>query len=298
MRLDSSKTPKYRVAMAAQLTGLSAHVIRIWERRYEAVAPERTASGGRLFSEADLGRLRLLSQLVETGHAISTIAGLSTSQLARLRAETERAEASSGPDALDVVRSEFIRAIEQFDVAKARSLVSRASMVLDRKELLVDVVAPILRVVGERWASDAWDISQEHAATAALRGVLDALPPPAASMSRGAAIAATPAGELHDLGAMMAGMFCGMAGYKTTFLGADLPAQSIATAVERNQAGLLLLSFVSLPPAAARKELTAIMRHVQGMDVAVIIGGATAPRRPLKGVQFLEKLEDLLAFLA
>jgi DNA-binding transcriptional MerR regulator len=70
-----------RVGAVAQLTGLSTHTLRAWERRYAAIHPSRTESGLRLYSEQDLARLQLLKALTERGEPISMIAGLETSQL-------------------------------------------------------------------------------------------------------------------------------------------------------------------------------------------------------------------------
>ena len=74
---------KYRVGMVAKMTGLSTHTLRMWEKRYAAVVPERTEAGGRLYTDADVERLRLLHTLVESGHSIGGIAKLSDVDLRR-----------------------------------------------------------------------------------------------------------------------------------------------------------------------------------------------------------------------
>ena len=73
--------------MISRLSGVPAATIRMWERRYRALMPLRSPAGGRLYSRADVGRLGLLRQLVEGGHAIGTIAGLSESKLQQLAGE-------------------------------------------------------------------------------------------------------------------------------------------------------------------------------------------------------------------
>ena len=62
--------------MVAKMTGLSTHTLRMWEKRYAAVLPHRTEAGGRLYTDADVMRLRLLRTLVESGHSIGGIAKL------------------------------------------------------------------------------------------------------------------------------------------------------------------------------------------------------------------------------
>ncbi len=65
-------------------TGLSTHVIRAWERRYQAVAPQRSETGRRLFTQSDIDRLILLKRVIQNGHSISHIAGLERRDLVEL----------------------------------------------------------------------------------------------------------------------------------------------------------------------------------------------------------------------
>lgn len=81
-----SETPRYGIGAVAKMTGLSTHILRIWERRYQAVVAERAANGRRVFSPADVEKLGLLKALTDRGAAISSIANLSLGEL-RERAE-------------------------------------------------------------------------------------------------------------------------------------------------------------------------------------------------------------------
>jgi len=73
----------YRIGAVARLTGISPDTLRIWERRYDIVEPERTPKGGRLYSQQDVTRLTMIKTLVDQGHAISTVANLSVEELNR-----------------------------------------------------------------------------------------------------------------------------------------------------------------------------------------------------------------------
>ncbi|HVJ18482.1 MAG TPA: MerR family transcriptional regulator, partial [Polyangiaceae bacterium] len=75
---------RYRIGTVARLAGLTTHVIRVWERRYGAPAPVRSARGTRLYSELDVERLRLLKRAVDRGHAIGRVASLPSEELVRL----------------------------------------------------------------------------------------------------------------------------------------------------------------------------------------------------------------------
>lgn len=71
----------FEISAVARLTGISSHVLRVWERRYGVVEPGRSDSKRRRYTRDDIQRLSLLKTLVDNGHAIGSIAKLSTTQL-------------------------------------------------------------------------------------------------------------------------------------------------------------------------------------------------------------------------
>jgi DNA-binding transcriptional MerR regulator len=74
-------TPRYRSGSVARMLRLPVATLRIWERRYQVSAPATTAAGHRLYSSADVQRLALVKQLVDLGHAISSVASLDMAAL-------------------------------------------------------------------------------------------------------------------------------------------------------------------------------------------------------------------------
>ena len=109
----------FRIGAVERLSGVPAVTIRMWERRYQAVTPERSAAGGRIYCRQQIERLILLKQLVDSGHAISTVAGLSDDEL-RQRLEqplgTERRP--KGPVAVYLVGQTLL---DQWPAASAES---------------------------------------------------------------------------------------------------------------------------------------------------------------------------------
>ena len=57
----------YPIGYVALATGLSPHVIRVWEKRYGAVTPERTGNRRRLYSQRDIDHLKLLVRQAKSG---------------------------------------------------------------------------------------------------------------------------------------------------------------------------------------------------------------------------------------
>src|SRR3569832_2969883 len=92
----SSARQRHPIAVVSHRTGLSQDVLRVWERRYEAVIPARSDSGVRLYSDADIERLILLRAATRGGRGIGQVAKLSTRALETIVAEDEAAREKQG----------------------------------------------------------------------------------------------------------------------------------------------------------------------------------------------------------
>ncbi|GGE85572.1 MerR family transcriptional regulator [Massilia psychrophila] len=75
---------RYRSGTAARLAGLPVETLRVWERRYAISDTGRSAHGQRLYSDAQVRRLRLIKHLVDQGHSIGALVQLAFEQLRAL----------------------------------------------------------------------------------------------------------------------------------------------------------------------------------------------------------------------
>ena len=166
---------KYRVGMVAKMTGLSTHTLRMWEKRYAAVVPQRTEAGGRLYTDADVERLRLLHRLVRQGHAIGGIAKLANPELRQMASVSPSVAAEPVSQHLPELRARVMGAIERLRVEEAEQLLSRAALGTEPGEFLERVVAPILIEIGDRWERGDLRIAHEHACSTVMRGLLFSL---------------------------------------------------------------------------------------------------------------------------
>jgi DNA-binding transcriptional MerR regulator/methylmalonyl-CoA mutase cobalamin-binding subunit len=268
--------PKYRVGMVSKLTGLSTHTLRMWEKRYAAVVPQRTKAGGRLYTDADVDRLRLLHDLVQSGHSIGGIAKLSDAELRQMAAAFPSVSSEPALRHHPAVRARVMEAIEELRIEDAERVLSRAALSTEPAEFFKDVLGPILIEVGDRWERGELRIAHEHACSSVMRGLLFALmrlyPAPDA---RRRAVVATPAREDHELGALMVAMLATMHGWSALYLGPNLPAEEIAYAVTRTEADLLMLSITNLSPAECERQIAAIERTIPER-VQMVVGGRAA----------------------
>jgi DNA-binding transcriptional MerR regulator len=96
--------PTFRIGAIARLTGIPVDTLRVWERRYQVVVPERSPTGSRLYRREAVARLALIKRLVDAGHAIGSVARLSLEQLQERLVLQARTPAPSGPAVGGVVR--------------------------------------------------------------------------------------------------------------------------------------------------------------------------------------------------
>ena len=301
--MSDSLQGRYRIGAVANLTGISAHALRVWERRYQTVQPARTSGGDRLYSEHDVERLHLIKRLLERGHSISELAPLSQSSLLELlekyataRQTTESEEAQ--PGLLDV-RDAFLSALGTMELEKAERLLSRAAVSLDPRSLIFDIIVPILHEVGDRWERGELRIAHEHAASVILRNLLGALIRTYSSNENAPGIVVTaPSREIHEFGALLAAMIAASRGWRVTYLGPNLPAEEIAHVVKVRGARLLLLSLILEGEASREAELRALAVALPP-EVDIVAGGRAAGEAGawLPRARQISSLEGLDRFL-
>jgi glycerophosphoryl diester phosphodiesterase len=137
---SGAAVPRYRIGAVARLTGVSTHAIRVWEKRYATVRPSRTAGGDRLYSEADIQRLRALRRLIGLGHAIGDIAALPVAELDHLL-ELHLTPTVDAPSGDAVAR--YLACLGRMDVAGAEAVLEASIATLGRREVIEQVLAPL-----------------------------------------------------------------------------------------------------------------------------------------------------------
>jgi DNA-binding transcriptional MerR regulator/methylmalonyl-CoA mutase cobalamin-binding subunit len=276
------KTLLYPIRAVSKQTGISIDTLRAWEKRYQVVVPQRDERG-RLYTEADMQRLRLLNSAVEKGHAIGRVAALSNEDLEAIVlspslsvSEAEPAKTSveeAFPTQLQTQRT-VMEAIERLDYAAAERELSLLAAVLPPRELVHTVALPLMRQVGEAWHAGKLSIAQEHMTSALLRNQLGALIPlQRRSMPAARLLFATPSGELHEFGILVSAMLAAGGGLGITYLGANLPGEEIVFAAQKTAPQVVVLGFIGAN--GAKIGLTEIQKvaHKLPAQIELWVGG-------------------------
>jgi DNA-binding transcriptional MerR regulator len=268
--------PRHPIGVVTERTGLSAHVLRAWERRYGVVRPRRGENGQRFYRDADIERLGLLQSATRSGRSIASVVSLRVGQLREMAAE-DAMRASLRPTPARAFHEQAIIAVRALAPERLGALLRRSLLSLGALPFLEQVLEPLMVEIGTEWHEERITIAQEHAATAEVMRVLVSLVGDLETPDGGPHLMmATPRGERHAVGALMAAAVAAHEGWRVTWLGADLPASQIARAAAQGSVHLVGLSVAAAPPDL-KGELSDLRRALTA-HVPLVVGGAGAAR--------------------
>ncbi|HEX6314345.1 MAG TPA: MerR family transcriptional regulator [Gemmatimonadaceae bacterium] len=269
-------------------TGMSAELLRVWERRYRVVTPGRTQTGRRLYSDAEIERLDLLHRATLGGRSIGLIAGLPSAALEELlrqdaEREPRRTAAATPPSRSPAVPAhrlvaDSLAALERYDAVALGIILRRALVRLGALEGLERVVTAMLEQVGTRWRDGSLHSIQGHLAASVVRNLLETsivASTPDARTPRLLLAALT--GERHELGALMAGVVAASEGWSVTWLGANLNATDVAQVATRLRVRAVGLSLIHPSGDPVVHEELRRLRRALPDPIALMVGGSAAP---------------------
>jgi methylmalonyl-CoA mutase cobalamin-binding subunit len=273
------KAALYPIRAVALQTGISIDTLRAWERRYQVVTPHRDERG-RLYTEDDVQRLRLLNAAVERGHAIGRVAGLRNDELQALIIGVSGGDVGPGAlpgfstDSVSVASKSVLSAIDRLDYSEGERQLSSLAALMPPREVVHSVVLPLMREVGSAWHEGKLGVAQEHMATALLRNLLGALIPlTRRTLPMGRVLFATPSGEQHDFGILVSAMLAAGGGLGIIYLGANLPGEEIVVAAQKTAPQAVVLGFVGANGARAGiKEIQKVSRKLPS-QIELWVGG-------------------------
>jgi MerR family transcriptional regulator, light-induced transcriptional regulator len=268
-----------RIGELGRRHGVSPDLLRVWERRYGLLSPERSPGGFRLYSPEDEARVSAMRR--------GLAQGLSASMAARMA--LREPPPPDGPDrdlALSAAQADLGALLESFRDVDAQAVLDRLLARFSVTTVLREVVLPYLRDVGDRWEANELSVGQEHFASGIIRGRLLGL---ARGWDTGAgprALLACPPDEHHDLGLVCFGLALREHGWRITHLGMDTPIDTLRdTAVDLNPAVVVVCAERVGPMEAALGEIEQLARQ---FDVALAGRGATAEQALRAGARLLQ----------
>ncbi|MBA7511334.1 HTH-type transcriptional repressor CarH [subsurface metagenome] len=233
----------YSIRDLERLTGIKAHTIRIWEKRYGLIDPERTSTNIRAYCDSDLKKLLNVSILNKNGYKISKIARFSPVEIA----DNINRLAEQSADSESLIDNLAIAMID-LNESKFERILSRAIIQLGFEDTVIKILNPFLVRVGIMWQTGSINPSQEHFVSNLLRQKMlvaidsqigDNLP------HAKTFFLFLPEGEMHELNLLFASYLIRKRGHKVIYLGQNVPVGDLVEVERICHSDYLLTSFIT-----------------------------------------------------
>jgi MerR family transcriptional regulator, light-induced transcriptional regulator len=242
----------FNIQVASQLSGVATATIRAWEKRYNAVVPERAENKHRLYSEKDIEKLALLFKLTEYGQSIGKIAHLELAELKEIyatllhRPYDERNLVSPHHEKVDLpkILLNFQLALSAYKLDIISHELDKAKTMLAPREICLNLFVPLFQEIGRKVDAGEISVAQEHTLSALFSfhmGQLIGMHYQQQNLREELILITTPEGEHHQLAILAASLLCIHHNFRFVYLSADLPAHSLAEAANALKPKYILL---------------------------------------------------------
>ena len=236
----------YSIKELEKLSGIKAHTIRIWEKRYRVISPQRTATNIRFYSDDDLKKIINMSLLNNNGVKISKIADLSSADLSKRVSELSEVNTTA-----DVHIDQLIVAMIDLEEETFEKVLGDIIARFGFERTITTIVYPFLEKIGILWQTGNISPAQEHFISNLIRQkiivAIDSLP--LASKSQTRALLFLPDQELHELGLLFFHYIVKKEGFRTYYLGQMVPYKDVVALCKSHSPAILITAITTTPDA-------------------------------------------------
>jgi DNA-binding transcriptional MerR regulator len=147
----------YSIKDMESITGIKAHTIRIWEKRYSLIQPERTSTNIRLYNDEELVHLINVGALVKHGHKISKLSKLSKNEVSKVIENIAVTESNH-----DALISQLIDAMVELNESKFLELFDQTTHSMDFEHTIIELIFPLMERIGTMWTIGSIIPGHEH----------------------------------------------------------------------------------------------------------------------------------------
>lgn len=255
---------KYSIKELEQLSGIKAHTIRIWEKRHKIITPSRTSTNIRYYSDDDLKKIINVSLLNNSGIKISKIADMTLEDMYSRVMEISELK----NDAAIHIDQLVVAMIDMEEEAFEKTL---SNLILRHgfEKTITEIVYPFLEKIGILWQTQNITPAQEHFITNLIRQkmivAIDGLPIPPKTSRK--VLLFLPEGELHELGLLFYHFLVRKAGYRTYYLGQNVPHKDLISVFLKHSPDLLVTSITSSPSLPIEKYLQQLQKDFPSVPI-------------------------------
>jgi DNA-binding transcriptional MerR regulator len=240
----------YSIADLERMSGIKAHTIRIWEKRFKLFEPIRTETNRRIYSDTDLKRILNVKLLLEEGHKISHISVLSDEERAKMLFKEEQPN-ENGVISHQVMVNRIIEAAINYDETLFDKIFSHGLIHMGFVGLWSEVLLPALNRIGKLWISDNLAPAEEHfisnLITQKLNTAIDGQP--RSNVGNKSFLLFLPEGDHHELGLIMCHYLLRSHRIKSVNLGENVPLENVSKAIKEHDFDYGLTFNIGISPS-------------------------------------------------
>lgn len=288
---------QYSIKELEKLSGIKAHTIRIWEKRHHLVAPQRTQTNIRYYSDEDLKKIINVSVLNNNGVKISKIVGLTLDEI-----NEQVAQFSDSKNSIEIYIDQLVLAMIDMEEEQFEKILASLILKFGFEKTILEIVYPFMEKIGILWLTNNITPAQEHFITHLIRQkmivAIDGLPLPPKSSKK--AILYLPENEVHELGLLFYHYIAKKVGYRTYYLGQMVPFKDLKYVVDHHQAELIITSLTSGPTPHAMQAYLARLSQEFSQAKILVSGYALkkAKLEPLNNIAVFSNALNLKELIA
>jgi len=279
------------------LSGIKAHTIRIWEKRYRFLTPRRSDTNIRYYGSDELKTLLNFALLNKNGFKISVIAEMSPARIAEIILSLSSFEARH-----ERLINALLNAMMNMDAQSFEKVVDDHIGNDGIDNTIRHLLFPFLQRIGILWMTDHIRVAQEHLVSnlirqKLIRGIEDIN---VSNAIENTVVLFLPDGEYHEIGLLYVYYLLKIKGKNIIYLGADVPVEELEYVCRIKQPRYLYTHLTSLPSRFNfEKYLSTVTGHI-GDSLLMISGKITHnyKNKIPKGVTFLKSIEEVIDRLA
>lgn len=237
---------RYSIHDIEKITGIKAHTIRIWEKRYGIVFPERTQTNIRYYCDEELKKIMNISTLNNNGYKISQIAKMSAEEI-----NEKIIEISASSSDYEIQINNLVVSMLELEEEKFEKTLSTGLIKLGFEKTFTHIIYPFLDKIGILWQIGTINPAQEHFISNLIRQKLIlAIDGQNQTTDKNANtfLLFLPEGELHEIGLLFCSYLLKKSGQKVVYLGQSVPLKDLVEIIKIIHIDYLLTFFVKATP--------------------------------------------------
>ncbi|MDD2304880.1 MAG: MerR family transcriptional regulator [Prolixibacteraceae bacterium] len=266
----------YSIKDLEHLSGIKAHTIRIWEKRYALLDPNRTDTNIRSYSDHDVRRILNVAMLVKNGYKISSVASFDEE---KLQNEVIRINRNANDPDKDI--DQLLFHTVNLDTFGFEAMVNKIIGELGFSKTIQQVIFPFFERIGILWQAGSIFTAHEHFVSNLIRNRL--IGETAKFVNKEASKSALfflRENEWHELGLLYFNFLAAQAGFRCVYLGQSLPFEDLANLLTANKYDFVCTSFVHAIEKPELELYLANLSLVFNQDKILIAGRQIAIHKP------------------